>query len=93
MFGKILYIFNRSAVVLFDMSRKDNILSGFYLAAKKNAPSLPVEFRGGMERVHASGQLTPLCFFASFTVLRATYLLCLIFASHYYHQTLVFSCG
>ena len=56
-FGDVLFVFSDRAVVLFDMTREDNILSGCYLLASASGSDLPVEFRGEVERVVRSGQL------------------------------------
>lgn len=57
MFGRILFVFNDRAVVLFDMTREDNILSGCYLLVSASGNDLPVEFRGDVERMVRSGEL------------------------------------
>ena len=63
MLGGVLCVFNDRAVVLFDMTREDNILSGCYLLASAGGNDLPVEFRGKVERTVRSGNLTFSCLF------------------------------
>ncbi|KAH9285088.1 E3 ubiquitin-protein ligase HECTD1 [Echinococcus granulosus] len=51
-FGNFLFIYNDSAVVLFDINREDNTLCGLYLTSSKN--NFPIEFRGEMELIDKS---------------------------------------
>ncbi|VDM35579.1 unnamed protein product, partial [Hydatigera taeniaeformis] len=51
-FGNFLFIYNSSAIVLFDINREDNTLCGLYLTSSKDKS--PVEFRGEMEVTNPS---------------------------------------
>ena len=53
--GGVLLVYNFTAVVIFDMTREDNILSGFYLISSSEGPILPVEFRGEVVRFNRLG--------------------------------------